>query len=155
MFQPSRHQMRFKKKAYKDFKDYDWSDMTPVQIQTLTGNRSVQKWCEDPAFREWFDEGDIVNTELQMGAEDAVRALREVVNSEDVGPDGQFTGANYVSAAVKLLELAGYTPPTHKVVEYKDKDIAGKSDAELQDMITKLQKQLEPKDPTPRLVKDK
>lgn len=130
--------MRFKQRTYKEHKDVDWSSLSAVEIQTLTGNRSVQRWLnEDQGFKDWFEETEIVATELQLGAEEAVRALREVVTSEEVGPDGRFSGANYVSAAVKLLELAGYTPPTHKVVEYRDADIANKSEEELREFIKK------------------
>jgi len=137
VFAPSRHQMRFKRKAYADHKDVDWTTLSPVDIQTLTGNRSVQRWCEDPQFVGWFTEPDIVATELQLGAEDAVRALREVVNADDIGPDGRFSGANYVSAATKLLELAGYTPPAQKIIQFKDAEIDKMSDQELREFVGK------------------
>jgi hypothetical protein len=137
MFKPTKPQARFKTQLYAKHPNINLSDYTPVKLQTLTGNRSVQTWAEDAEFWTWLCDKESVRRALEAGAEDAVELLLTVINEPDVGPQGRVTAANQIAAARLILEFAGFTPPSHKVVEYRDKDIEKMNENELKEFITK------------------
>lgn len=124
---PTVPQKKFKAKAYREHPSVDFKTLTPTQVQTLTGNRSVHKWLEDPEFAEWFHNADHNKQLLEAGVESAIQALIEIIEDPE--------HRQRVAAADKLLAYAGYTPASKREVTYKDADIEKMSEAELKAFI--------------------
>jgi hypothetical protein len=143
-FNPSLPQSKFKASLYAKHPKIVVSELTPQQLQTLTNNRSVVKWAEQEGFLEWLGEKDTVRRLLEATSESAVACLMSIVTETDVGPAGRVTAANQVAAARLILEYAGFTPPSHKVVEYRDKDIEKMTETELKDFIATNLKLVKP-----------
>ena len=139
MFKPTLPQSKFKASLYARFKDkLDWSVLDGIKLQTLTGSRSVAKWWDDDEqFRDWVQEKDTVDLMLKSSAEISIDRLRDIVLEDSVGPTGRVTAASQVAAARLLLEFAGYAPASHKVIEYRDKEIEKMSEVELRDYVRK------------------
>jgi len=137
MFTPSAPQAKFKAKLYAEHPTVNPAALTPQQLQTLTGNRSVVRWCQEEGFLDWLAEKDTVKRLLEAGAETAVKRLLDIIADDSVGPQGRVTAASQVAAAKLILEFAGFSPPNHKIVEYRDKDINEMSAKELRDFVTK------------------
>lgn len=134
-FNPSLPQSKFKSQLYAKHPNLSLADHNPTSLQTLTGNRSVVKWSQEEGFWDWLSEKETVRRLLEASSESAVKRLLDIVTEESVGPAGRVTAANQVAAARLILEFAGFTPPSHKVVEYRDKDIEKMSENELKEFI--------------------
>jgi len=143
-FTPTLPQSKFKASLYAKHPRVQVSELTPQQLQTLTGNRSVVRWAEQEGFLEWLAEKDTVKRLLEATSESAVKCLMNIITETDVGPTGRVTAANQVAAARLILEYAGFTPPSHRVVEYRDKDIEKMSETELKEFIATNLKLVKP-----------
>lgn len=121
-------QRKFKAKLHSEHAGVDFRSLTPVQLQTLTGNRSVVKWlAESEDFAEWLFNPDHNKQLLEAGVESAINALLEIIEDPE--------HRQRVAAADKLLAYAGYTPTSKREVTYRDADIAKMTEAELKDFI--------------------
>ena len=144
MFNPSLPQAKYKAKLHAEHKQLDWATLDGKGLQTLTGNRSVQGWWADEEFRDWLKEQNTDKLLIAATTVDAIERLRAIILEDDVGPGGKVTAASQVAAARIIMEFAGLAPATHKVVEYKDKDIEKMNEIELKEFIAKNVKLIKP-----------
>lgn len=136
-FNATTPQAKFKAKLYAAHPNCNPLELTPQQLQTMTGNRSVVRWCTEEGFLEWLAEKDTVKRLLDAASETAVKRLLDIVAEDSIGPQGRVTAASQVAAAKLILEFAGFSPPNHKIVEYRDKDINEMSAKELREFVNK------------------
>ena len=134
-WKPSQPQRKFKARAYRENPKAKFQDMTPTQVQTLTGNRSCQGWFDEEEFRDWFLNQDYTRQLLEAGSEVAVQRLLEILDETEVGPREAVTSGTQVAAAKLILEMANYAPAKRKEVVFKDKDIDGMDKDQLQDYV--------------------
>lgn len=136
-WRPSTPQRKFKARAYRQYAKINFAELTAVQIQTLTGCRSIQAWFENPSFVDWFLNKDHTRQLIEAGSEIALKRLIEILEctGEQVGPRGEVTAAAQVQAAKTLLELSEYAPTKRREIIFKDKDINDMNEDELRDFI--------------------
>jgi hypothetical protein len=116
--------------------------MTALQIQALTGNRSVQSWYEDPEFVAWFLAKDSTKVMIDYGVEVAVRELIAILDEPEMGPRSPVTAAAKVAAAKTLLEMSDLAPTKKREIIFRDKDISEMDEAELREFIQSKNKAL-------------
>lgn len=137
-WQPTKPQRKFKARAYQQNPKVDFSKLTPLEVQTLTGNRSVKTWMTDEKtgweFRDWFYNKNYAKQLLESGAEIAVQELIGILENPDMGPRGEVTAAAKVNAAKTLLDYAGYAPA--KINEkYLDQAIQDMDESQLEEFV--------------------
>lgn len=132
-WEPSLPMRKFRAKAHREHPETDFGSLTPLQVQTLTNNRSVVRWAEDPAtgaqFWEWFCNRDYNRQQLEATADLAIRRLYDVL----ANPEAR--AGDLIAAAREILKFADYTPSTKKEVIVSDKILQDKSEDELREFI--------------------
>jgi len=149
-WRPSAPQRKIKAKLHKLLANNPMikiENLTPERIANLTGSRTVRAWMQDPNFRDWLANRDSNRELLESGAEAAISRLIEIIEAPEVGPSKEVRASDQISAAKTILEYSGYQPAKHKIVEYKDKDVAEMNEDELREYIqTEAPKLLEAAD---------
>jgi hypothetical protein len=109
--------------------------LTPSKVALLTGSEASKTWMQNPEFCAWLANKSHSKELLESGAEAAIERLIEIVEERDVGPAASVNAGAQVNAAKLLLEYSGLRPPSHRVIEYKDKDVADMDEGELRQFI--------------------
>jgi hypothetical protein len=138
VWKPSAPQRKLKAKLYSILVNNPMlrvESLTPGKIAALTGSVAVKSWMENPEFCSWLANKNHTKEMLDSGAEVAIERLIEIVQEREVGPSKAINAGAQVNAAKLLLEFSGLRPPSHRVVEYKDKDVADMDEAELRQYI--------------------
>ena len=86
--------------------------MSDDEISHIVGDASVKMWLKDKAFRDWFLDDKTLEVILQVGAEEAIKKLIQIVTETNVGPREAVSSSSQVAAAKLLMEFAGMKPAT-------------------------------------------
>jgi hypothetical protein len=110
--------------------------MTDNEIACYSKSRSTAEWLKEDDFRDWFLEQDYDRAQLVSAADEAIKALLDVVNSP-IDPKQGITGAAKVAAASKILEAAGLAKPEQRA-DKEDEDMSRLTDEEIKKKLIKL-----------------
>jgi len=115
-------------------------------MASVAGMTSMAEKLGQADFKDWFLNNEHNCQMLEVGAGYAVERLIDILAQTATGEKGGATVNNQVAAAKIMLDMAGYGKKD-AAVEFKDKDIAGLEEDELEAFIRARSKAIDKEEP--------
>jgi hypothetical protein len=106
-------------------------------MEKLAGVKDLNRWLEQPGFREWFLNSNYNRELLESAVETAIQEAITILELPSDGERGSPKPGDKLSAMKIILEYAGYAPVKKEKDEYKDAEIAKMDEENLDKMINK------------------
>lgn len=124
---------------------YDESNITKEQVCSLAGitEHKLELWYKMPGWNNWMFNHDTNKLKIHALDEIAIDRLHEILTSPiEAGKYAKVTTKDMIKAIELWASLADAMPNKRKEITFLDKELANKSDSDVQLEIAKIKKKL-------------